>query len=417
MFQSTSFLNVLLSILFFPLYFQSQFIDFSWGVFDPVWMQILKRVFLLLPVLILIGACWLTIVALLTVVFRHKRQHFIVALVLAWWDLGKSIVAAWGGVFRFLLTLIFTILGLLKLVALWLWSIIRDIIFLPFRLLGLLGKNVATSTVPWVAVVLTLFWCIIEATIFTYVMTPLVIDVFSNITGTMLSLYAVRIPLFIFLFFIVLGSYAVLSSFLDTAKQKKISSTIGIGFIEVIVLMVEVLFLYREFVDSLVPWFAQYSENFELGIAWTILIAAFVWFGIRSLSWFLFAEYGTPTLLAIIQGKGILLEQQRSLDKQPVHLLESTTTFLKTLRSDSEWIRQKGEDVVSALMLPPLQVIAAGLNFIVLLLTAAPLFEVPFESIRDIRPSSHLVQQAIGAKGREPKSASRQDDYTKNREV
>src|SRR5260370_41805084 len=75
---------------------------------------------------------------------------------------------------------------------------------------------------------------------------------------------------------------------------------------ELVAMFVEVVFLYREFVDALVPWFAQHtSGNFDLGIAGTLAIAGFTWLGIRSLSWFLFGSAGTPTIMAIIQGQGL----------------------------------------------------------------------------------------------------------------
>ncbi len=390
--QSNNILQVILSILFFPLYFQDAFVGFCWGAQDPFWIVLLKRLFLLLPVLAFIGTCWITIAAFLTIIVRHNRQRFFVSLVLSWWDLGKAIFTFWGGIFRFLLYFIYAIIGFLKIVLLGLWSILKDILFIPFRLLFYAGRNVVGSSVPWIAVFLTLFWCIIEASIFTYVMTPVVIDTFSNITGTQLAENAIRIPLFIFLFFIVLGSYAVLSTFLDQAKEKNISSIIGIGVIEIIVLFVEVVFLYREFVDSLVPWFAQYSENFDLGVFWTLAISCFVWFGIRSLSWFLFAAYGTPTLLKIIQGKGIAVEKPPQ-EKQ-ISLLDHSNHFFKQLKEDGDWIQQKGDQLLNALVLPPLQIVAAALNFVILLVTSKPLFEIPFTTMQDIKASSTLIDQA-----------------------
>jgi len=77
-------------------------------------------------------------------------------------------------------------------------------------------------------------------------------------------------------------------------RAKNVYSIVGILVIEFVSLFVEVVFLYHEFVDSLVPWFAQYSEGLELGIFWTLAIACLAWFGIRSISWFLFAVHGTP---------------------------------------------------------------------------------------------------------------------------
>ncbi len=403
--QSNNVLQVILSILFFPLYFQDAFVRFSWGAQDPLWILLLKRLFLLLPVLALIGACWVSMAALLTIIVRHKRQRFFVSLVLSWWDLGKAVFSFWGGIVRFLLYLTYALLGFIKIILIGLWSIVKDIIFIPFRLVFYAGRNVVGSSVPWIAVFLTLFWCIIEASIFTYVMTPVVIDTFSNITGTQLAENAIRIPLFIFLFFIVLGSYAVLSTFLDEAKQKNISSIIGIGVIEIIVLFVEVVFLYREFVDSLVPWFAQYSENFDLGVFWTLAISCFVWFGIRSLSWFLFAAYGTPTLLKIIQGKGIAV--QKPPQERQISFFDNTAHFFQQFKEDADWIQQKGDQLLNALIVPPLQIVASALNFIILLVTSKHLFEIPFSRLKDIKSSSDLIEQATTSqdKGESKKSS------------
>ncbi len=301
--SSSGLVKVVLSLLFFPMFFQGAFIEFSWGALDPYLLMAGKRLFLLLPTFAILLGCWITIACLLTVVIRQNRQQFLIALFVTWWDMGKSIVSFWGGIFKFLFTFIVALVGLLKIMVLAIWSIIQEIIFMPFRLIHNVGKNVVSSSVPWIAVFLTVFWCLVEAVIFTYVTTPLVVDTFSNITGEQLSASFVRIPLFIFLLFIILGSYAVLSTMVEVVKNKNISAILGIGVIELVALFVEVVFLYREFVDSLVPWFAQYSENFELGIFWNLAISVSVWFGIRSLSWFLFASHGTPTLMAIIRGE------------------------------------------------------------------------------------------------------------------
>ena len=219
--------------------------------------------------------------------------------------------------------------------------------------------------------------------------TPIVVDTFSNITGEQLTTGFVRIPLFIFLLFIVLGSYAVLSTMVEAVKSKNISAIIGIGVIEIITLFVEVIFLYREFVDSLVPWLAQYSENFELGIFWTLAISVFVWFGIRSLSWFLFAANGTPTIMAIIQGKGFQVTSVEQGEKQYVSSISGE--FMKKIKDDTEWIQQKGEELLASFILPPLQVIAAGINFLTLLIVSNHLFELPFKRIEDIKDSSQLI--------------------------
>jgi len=393
-------IKFILSILLFALFFQDSFIVFAWGAEDTLWLMLAKRIFLLLPVFAIILGCWVTIGSLITVIIRHNRREFVISLFINWWDLGKSIVAFWGGIFKFVFYLAAGLLGLLKIFILALWSLIQEIIFMPFRLLGAAGRGLVRSPVPWIAVFLTLLWCLLEAVIFTYVMTPLVVDTFSNITGEQLTEGFVRIPLFIFLLFIVLGSYAVLSNMIEAVKTKNISAIIGIGVIEIVALFVEVVFLYREFVDSLVPWFAQYSEKFELGMFWTLAIAAFVWFGIRSLSWFLFAEHGTPTILSIIQGKGLRIEKAVATQSKTGYISISSE-FMAKIKEDTSWLQSKGEELLAAFMLPPLQVVAAAINFCTVLITSHNLFALPFKTMDDIKLAKPLVEKAA----RKPETA------------
>ena len=389
--DTSGFSNIIISILLFPLHFQDQFLQFAWGAEDNLWIMISKRLLLLLPAAVIVLGCWLTILSSLSTVVRHNRKEFIVSLLMTWWDLGKSIISFWGGIFKFAFTLTMGILGLFKVLTLGIWSLIQEILLTPFKLLKSLGQTVVTSKVPWIAVYLTILWAIVEATIFTYVTTPLVLDTLSNITGESLSMNLLRIPLFIFLFFIVLGSYAVLSTMIDVIKQKNISAIMGIVVIEIIVLMVEVLFLYREFVDSLVPWMAQYSEGFELGIFWTLAISGFVWFGIRSLSWILFASHGTPPIMNVIQGRG--LESRSSNQNQTSSkMVDISFDFMEKIKKDSEWIQEKGEEILASFMLPPLQVIAAALNFLTLLFIGKHLFDLPFKKFSDIKDTSIIIE-------------------------
>ncbi|MEJ2051547.1 MAG: hypothetical protein P8Y60_17225, partial [Calditrichota bacterium] len=186
-FQENTALTSILSVILFPVYFQNTFLTFAWATGNPGWLLFMKRLFLLLPVLALLLGLWVSIAALLTAIFRHDRRNFVMVLFITWWDLGKSIAFFWGGIFRFILLLAVALLGTIRILVLGIWSIFQDILFTPFRLLRAAGHSVVSSKTPWIAVFLTLFWCIIEATIFTYVTTPLVIDTFSNITGEVLS--------------------------------------------------------------------------------------------------------------------------------------------------------------------------------------------------------------------------------------
>jgi len=387
--ETGTIVQTIISILFFPTIFQKEFILFAWGAGDPTGVMVAKRILLLLPVFAFIIGCWISMASVLTVVIRQKRREFIMALILTWWDLGKAIVAFWGGLVKFVMNLMMALVGLVKIIIIGIWSLFQEIIFMPFRLLRNFSKTVVSSRIPWIAVILTVFWCLIEGVIFTYVMTPIVVDTFSNITGEQMNEGFVRIPLFVFLLFIILGSYATLSTFVDSFKQKNVSSIIGIGVIEIVVLFVEVVFLYREFVDSLVPWFAQYSENFELGVFWTLAISCFVWFGIRSLSWFLFASHGTPTIMNVIQGKGLQVDSTK--DETEKIIVGTSSKFIGKLKEDTNWIQEKGEELLESFMLPPLQVIAAAINFFTLLVANYHLFEFPFKSIEDITKSKDIL--------------------------
>lgn len=390
--NSSGFVKLALSIILFPTFFQEAFIRFAWGAEDPVWMMISKRLFLLTPVLAIILGCWLTMASVFTIAIRQNRQDFVRELLITWWDLGKSIYAFWGGILKFVFTFFVTLLGVTKIALLSAWSLVQEIIILPFRLLGHAGRNIVRSPVPWIALVLTICWCLMEAMIFTYVTAPLVVDTFSNITGDQLSDSFVRIPLFIFMLFIVLGSYAILATFVDSVKQKSIASILGIGAVETVVLFVEVVFLYREFVDSLVPWFAQYSENFELGILSTLTISCFMWFGIRSLSWFLFAAHGTPTIMAVIHGKGFKTSGQANTQK--LRYVSVSSDFMSQIKKEANWIHNNGDELLASFILPPLQVVAAAINFCTLLVSTHHLFELPLKNIEAISNPEFLVNKA-----------------------
>jgi hypothetical protein len=383
-------LRTILNIVFFPMMFQSALISFAWGAGEQTWLLLGKRLFLLLPAAAVLIACWASVAAVLSIPIRGNRQEFITALFVTWWDLGKSVLSFWGGLFRLATELLMAGLALLRVVALAAWALVHDVVLMPFGFLRQVAGNVVRSPIPWIAVSLTLAWCAVETTIFTYVMSPVVIDTFSNITGETLKESFIRVPLFLFLFFVVMGSYAVLSTFVDSLKSKSAQQIAGIIVIECVVIFVEVVFLYREFVDSLVPWFAQYSSNFELGIFWTLAISCFAWFGIRSLSWFLFAAHGTPTIMAVIQGRSV--EAGENPEAPRVRLMEMTEAYWTRTQKDTAWMRQRGDALLSSFMLPPLQVVAAAVNFCTLCLLNKHLFSLPFENLDAMKYSEKLIR-------------------------
>jgi hypothetical protein len=61
------------------------------------------------------------------------------------------------------------------------------------------------------------------------------------------------------------------------------------------------------------------------------------------------------------------------------------------MRSNGSWIQDKGNELVDAILLPPMQILAATINFLILLLTNQHMFELPFHGISDIKPTKELL--------------------------
>jgi hypothetical protein len=365
---------------------------FAWGAGDPVWLFMLKRIFLLLPLGAVVLGYWTTVLSVPTIVVRAKRRTFIGLVLVTWWDMARALFTFWGGVFRFLARLSISVLGACQMILVGLWATIQELIALPLRMIRSVGSNALQPGVPWIAVGMTLVWCVFEAIIFTYVMTSLVIDTLSNLAGTELTETAVRIPLFLFMLFVILGSYAVLSTWAGALRSRNWAGVVKIGVMELVAMFVEVVFLYREFVDALVPWFAQHtSGDFDLGIGGTLAIAGVTWLGIRSLTWFLFASSGTPTLMAIIARQGIAARETTN-GSQPGFRFFSET-FSTQLRNEFAWAGAEGERLLEAFLVPPMQVVASALNFVTLLVANKHLIDLPIQSVQDLKDARLLVAE------------------------
>src|SRR5687768_1303840 len=110
--------NVVLSILFFPLFFQADMLHFVWGTGDTqIWIILGKRLLLLLPAAAFLLSCWASVACLLSVIVRQGRTEFIMDLLVTWWDMGRAVVAFWGGVFKFLFTLAGALVVAVKLLV------------------------------------------------------------------------------------------------------------------------------------------------------------------------------------------------------------------------------------------------------------------------------------------------------------
>ena len=381
----------ILAVLLFPRQFQSQWIDFTWGSGDILALEIFKRVFMWPPTLALLFCLWASIPNLCSVLFRSRRTEFIHGFVAAWWELGQACFGFIAGIPRALLVLLGQAFGVLRLALTGLCVLLMDILLIPFRAAKAVGRNVAAPGLPWIALTLTLCWCLLEAAIFTYVMTPLVVDTLSNLTGQDLLETSIRIPLFLFLLTLVLGSYAVLSAWTEAIRKHDVAAIVRITAVELVAVVLEVLFLYREFVDALLPWFAMHARrDFEPGPAAILAVAFVIWLGVRGMTWFLFASHGTPILLAVIQGRG-LGARREGAPAQGEGYLGYAGDYYARVRQDSDWLTARGEELAAAFLLPPLQLVAACLNFLTLLLSGRPIFRLPFTTFAALQENAQAL--------------------------
>ncbi len=101
------------------------------------------------------------------------------------------------------------------------------------------------------------------------------------------------------------------------------------------------------------------------------------------MSWVLFASHGTPLIMAIIRGSGLTARSTAPSEKQ--QLME--IRLIEQLRKEFEWALAKGNEVFNAFLIPPLQILAASVNFCTFLFTSIPIFEIPLTNMDQIMSS------------------------------
>jgi hypothetical protein len=141
-------------------------------------------------------------------------------LLLAWWDTAFAIWMYWVGFGRFIIVVagwLFTLgrLGL-NLVA----EAMKQLVVLPFKMTGQMTQSYFQPGVPWIAFLLLVFWCVLEATIFTYTLMPTVIEVLAGITGSDASVMTGAV-LYLFLLLLIMGSFACIQVLADSLKHRE----------------------------------------------------------------------------------------------------------------------------------------------------------------------------------------------------
>lgn len=365
------------------------------------WASTGKFVFLLFPLLLFICAIWCTHLSIFTIPFRSGRIQFASSMLVAWWDAARAVWFFWVGLFRIAIVTIGWSLTLARLAIHFVVELFRKILLAPFSMSGKISRSYFQPGVPWVAFFLLLFWCILETTIFTYTLFPTVSEVLADLVGVESPRFT-GVILFMFLFFLILGSFACLQALLDTVKRKEYKFLVQMVVVELFVMFFEVLFLYRELVDAITPWIAQQtSEQFRMGMWFTLALAAFGWMGIRGMTWFLFAQFGTPPLLAIISRQPMNLPVGQDLTSTWTEPTKWWRAPVQEFKQEIDWLHEKSDQILEVLTLPVLQVLASGLNFAMILLTARPALTLPLRSVKEAMEIRQILSHSV----MEPKKA------------
>ena len=190
---------------------------------------------------------------------------------------------------------------------------------------------------------------------------------------------------------IIAGSFACVHVLVEAVEQKDYKSIVQMAIVEVFVMFVEVAFLYREMIDSLTPWIAQ-QTGLQMGIVPVLAFASMAWVGIRGMVWFLFARFGTPTLLALISRQR-LPEEQRS---EPAHRPEQRLDeIFRKIKAEQKWFQDQAQALLEAAVLPMFQLIATTLNFAFVLFLSQPLFSVPFKTLNELGETRSLLHTLL----------------------
>ena len=367
-----------------------------------------KAVFLLPPLALLVVGIWSTMLGLYTVPFRSERGAFLTDLSLAWWDAGRSIWLYWAGVLRFAVVLAGWVWGMLKLAVSLVIRTLRAVVVSPMRFLDWSASRYFQPGVPWVAFLVTLGWSALEATIFTFTLTPTLRDVLPALTGYVPETTFMLPVVWLFLFFLIAGSFACLQALAEAVENRNVGRIVEMALVEVFVMFFEVVFLYRELVSAVTPWIAQQTAGeIRLGLFSTLAVACFGWIGIRGMTWFLFGRFGTPALLAVLSRE--MLDHERDEQEEAEALAELSRAWegpVEALKEEREWFREQAREAYELASLPVLQLLAAAVNFPVVIVRGEPVFRLPLTSLEQMLEETPVAGwRAASEEGRAPAGA------------
>lgn len=359
----------------------SYFLDSS-----STWTAAGKWVFLLFPALVGLAAIWCTQLSIYTLPFRSGRARFVSLMLLAWWDAARVVWLYWVGIVRIVGVVVGWIIALTQLAVKLAVEIVRQLVFAPFAMTG----SYVLPGVPWVGLVMLLFWCALEAGIFTYTLFPTVGEVLRGLVRAEGTPWLTGPILYFLLLLLIMGSFACIQALVDgvRAGQRKFLGQIIVT--ELFVMFVEVMFLYRGLVEAIMPWIAE-QTGARMGPAVTISLAAAAWVGIRGMTWLLFGQYGTPPLVAFVSREPMAPGLAPERWAAPAAGGAGWRAAVDECRREIEWLHEKGDQLLEYLSLPVIHLLAATLNFGMIVIASRPAFALPFKNLKEITETRDIL--------------------------
>jgi hypothetical protein len=348
------------------------------------WVAAAKYILLLLPALLGVAALWCTQLSIYTLAFRNGRVHFASAMLLAWWDAARATWLYWIGLIRCVGVACGWVLVFAGFVFRLCVEAVRQMAMMPFTMTGRMGQRYFQPGVPWVAFVALVLWCVLEATVFTHILFPMVGDVLSRLAETPEPGRLTGPVLFVFLLLLVMGSFACVQALVDAIRTRQFKYVAQMVAVELFVGFFEVMYLYREIVTTLIPTIADQRAG-------TIVVATCGWLGIRGLTWFLFAQYGTPPLMALISRRPLMPREAMPPAMASMDAPAWWEGPMHDFRRETEWLHAASDRLIEYFALPALHVAAAAVNFAMVLVASRPVFNLPFKGLDEIPESRSIL--------------------------
>ena len=348
------------------------------------WVAAAKYVLLLLPALLGVAALWCTQLSIYTLPFRTGRVHFASAMLLAWWDAARATWLYWIGLVRCIGVACGWVLVFFGFVVRLCVEAVRRMAMMPFMMTGRMAQRYFQPGVPWVAFVALMLWCVLEAAVFSHVLFPMVGDVLTRLAETPEPGRLTGPVLFMFLLLLVMGSFACVQALVDSVRARQFKFVAQMVAVELFVGFFEVMFLYREIVMTFIPSIAEQRAG-------TIVVATCAWLGVRGLTWFLFAQYGTPPLIAWISRRPLMPREAMPPAMAAVDGPAWWDGPMQDFRRETEWLHSASDRLLEYFALPALHVAAAAVNFAMVLLASRPVFNLPFKGLDEIPESRSIL--------------------------